>query len=285
MMMFSNPEISGSIPTPRSNTGATRPVTEATPRVGSYIPDSSRSRVDFPAPLCPTSPTRSPSSSDIVMSRNASMTTTLDSLRPMAPPALPRNVFFSDRVFASKIGNSTHALWVDMCGCKGRVTGSLQILTGPRLRSAARDAHAGRQCALPHLLQLLTGRHLLGEQRGLDAVEQALQPADQLGLRDTQFGVRRNAFLRERQREPLELLTQFRRQAVLELANAGAVDFAQPVAAGVVKRCGAHFLQQLLDHGADSNELRRLLVQIGKRLTGVLFGQHAWLASVDFDII
>ena len=52
----------------------------------------------------------------MVMSRNASMTTTLDSLRPMAPPALPRNAFFSERVFASKIGNSTHALWVSMCG-------------------------------------------------------------------------------------------------------------------------------------------------------------------------
>ena len=76
----------------------------------------------MPAPLWPTSPTRSPSSSDIVMSRNASMTTTLDSLRPMAPPALPRNAFFSERDLASKIGNSTHALWVSMWGCDGRVT-------------------------------------------------------------------------------------------------------------------------------------------------------------------
>ena len=33
--MFSKPEISGSMPTPRSNTGATRPVTVADPRVGS----------------------------------------------------------------------------------------------------------------------------------------------------------------------------------------------------------------------------------------------------------
>ena len=52
----------------------------------------------------------------MVMSRSASMTTTLDSLRPIVPPALPRNAFFSERVFASKIGNSTHALWVSMCG-------------------------------------------------------------------------------------------------------------------------------------------------------------------------
>src|SRR5689334_9701193 len=209
MMMFSKPDISGSMPTPRSKIGATRPVTVATPRVGSYIPDSSRNSVDLPAPLCPTSPTRSPSSSDIVMSRNASMTTTLDSLRPIAPPALPRNTFFSERVFASKIGNSTQALWVEMCGCEGRVTRSLQILPGPRLRSAALYAYAGRQRALPHLLQLLTSRHLLGEQGGLDAVEQAFEPADQLGLCDPQFRVRRNAFVGEREREPLELLPQF----------------------------------------------------------------------------
>ena len=65
-------------------------------------------------------------------------------------------------------------------------------------------------------------RHLLREQRGLDAVEQALQPADQLRLRDAQFGVGRDAVLGERQREPIELLAQLRRQPVLEFADAGA---------------------------------------------------------------
>ena len=80
------------------------------------MPDSSRSSVDLPAPLWPTRPTRSPISSDMVMSRSASMTTTLESLRPIVPPALPRNAFFSDRDLASKIGNSTQAFWVWMCG-------------------------------------------------------------------------------------------------------------------------------------------------------------------------
>ena len=45
----------------------------------------------------------------MVMSRNASMTDDVGLLRPMVPPALPRNAFFSERDFASKIGNSTHA--------------------------------------------------------------------------------------------------------------------------------------------------------------------------------
>jgi len=40
------------------------------------------------------------------------MTTTLEVLVPIAPPALPRNAFLSDRALASKIGNSTHALFV-----------------------------------------------------------------------------------------------------------------------------------------------------------------------------
>ena len=57
------------------------------------------------------------------------------------------------------------------------------------------------------ILQLLLGRHLLCEQRGLDAVEQALQPADQLCLGDAQLGVRRRRRA-ERQRDPVELLDQ-----------------------------------------------------------------------------
>lgn len=58
----------------------------------------------------------------MVMSRNASMTTTLELLRPMVPPALPRTAFFSERDLASKIGNSTHALCVWIWGWCGSDT-------------------------------------------------------------------------------------------------------------------------------------------------------------------
>ncbi len=51
------------------------------------------------------------------MSFRASTTTTSELLRPMAPPALPRNAFFIDRDFASKIGKSTQALCVEMFTC------------------------------------------------------------------------------------------------------------------------------------------------------------------------
>src|SRR3954447_14514646 len=72
------------------------------------MPDMSRSSVDLPAPLCPTSATRSPLRRDTVMSRRASMMGTLEPV-PILPPARPSTAFFSDRVLASKIGKSTAA--------------------------------------------------------------------------------------------------------------------------------------------------------------------------------
>src|SRR5690625_2948538 len=167
------------------------------------MPESSRSRVDFPAPLWPTRPTRSPIDSDMVMSRSASTTTTLELLRPIAPPALPRNAFFNDRDLASKMGNSTQASWVSMRGSVAD-NGVLQVLAGAGVAVPAVAARggAGRQRAVAHLLQLCAGGHLLGEQRGLDAVEQPLQPAHQLGLGDAQLGVRGGGVLAQRQRQP-----------------------------------------------------------------------------------
>jgi hypothetical protein len=201
----------------------------------------------------------------MVMSRNASMTTTLELLRPMVPPALPRTAFFNERDLASKMGNSTHASRVSICGLCGLDT-AYRYCPVPEMVAVAvaRLARSGRQRALAHLLQLRAGGHLLGEQRGLDAVEQPFQPADQLRLGDAQLGVRRHGTLGERQGEAIEFVAQFRRQTVLELADAGGVDLAQPVAAGFVERCRAHFLEQLLDHGADAHHLGGLLDQVGQ---------------------
>lgn len=125
-------------------------------------------------------------------------------------------------------------------------------------------AHRRRgQRALAHLFQLGTRGHLLGEQRGLDAVEQPFQPADQLGLGDSQLGIGGHRVLGERQGQPLEFLAQLGRQAVLQLADRGAVDVAEAVAAGVVQRRGLDLLQQLFDHGADPHHLRGLFDQVG----------------------
>ena len=64
--------------------------------------------------------------------------------------------------------------------------------------------HAGGQCAAAHLLELRAGRHLLGEQGRLDAVEQPLEPTDQLRLRDAKLRLGRR-LARERQRDLGEL--------------------------------------------------------------------------------
>src|SRR5712671_2081537 len=55
----------------------------------------------------------------------------------------------------------------------------LEVVAG---RAPARSGFEG--AALAHLLELLLGLHLLREQRRLDAVEEAFEPADELGLRD-----------------------------------------------------------------------------------------------------
>src|SRR5919206_1899674 len=78
------------------------------------MPDSSRSRVDLPAPLWPTSASRSPSSRCRLMFRRASMTTTLRSLAATLPPTTPSTVCFSERDLASKMGKSTLALRTSM---------------------------------------------------------------------------------------------------------------------------------------------------------------------------
>ena len=69
---------------------------------------------------------------------------------------------------------------------------------GRDLSPAGPAGHRARW-QLAHLLELLAGGDLLGEQRGLDAVEQALEPADELGLGDPQLALGRDLAVLERQ--------------------------------------------------------------------------------------
>jgi len=66
--------------------------------------------------------------------------------------------------------------------------------------------HESRGERAAHLLELRACSHLLCEQRGLDAVEESFEPADQLRLGDAQFGLARRGVVRERQREPFKLI-------------------------------------------------------------------------------
>ena len=111
------------------------------------------------------------------------------------------------------------AWWASPCGCGG-----------PWPWPAARRERAA------HLLELGARGHLLGVDRGLDAVEEALEPAHELGLGDPQLALGGRALLGEGEREPLELLDQLGGQARLELLDRGGVDVLEAVAAGLVER-------------------------------------------------
>src|SRR4051794_1557544 len=82
---------------------------------------------------------------------------------------------------------------------------------------------SGRQLA-PHLLELLAGLHLLREQRRLDAVEQALEPPDELSLSDPQLRVARRRVTRERRGQAGQFLAQIRRERLGELLDRGLED-------------------------------------------------------------
>src|SRR3954465_728589 len=63
---------------------------------------------------------------------------------------------------------------------------ALEVLAGRvrRLRTLARRGPATRESAAAELLELSARGGLLSEHRGLDAVEEALEPSDELCLRD-----------------------------------------------------------------------------------------------------
>ena len=138
-----------------------------------------------------------------------------------------------------------------------------------------------------HLLQLGAGGHLLGEQRGLDAVEQPFEPADELRVGDAELGLAGGGLgVGERQRDALQLLDQLRREAVLELLDRTLVDLRQARAAGLVEGGLTDLLEQLPDHAADAHDLGRLLDHLGDRaLLRLAFfagrGGHAVLADDD----
>src|SRR4051794_40460229 len=97
--------------------------------------------------------------------------------------------------------------WCDS-GVDCSATRPLQVGAGTHITAGSgRRSGAGRQLA-PHPLELLAGGHLLGEERRLDAVEQALQPAHELGLGDPQLHLGGRASLAEGEGQAAQLLLQ-----------------------------------------------------------------------------
>ena len=86
------------------------------------------------------------------------------------------------------------------------------------------------------------------DQRGLDAVEETLQPPDELGLGNAQLRIARRGPGPEGQRQPVEFIDEFGREAVLEFGDGALVDLGEPRASGLVQRGAADLVQQLLNH-------------------------------------
>ena len=146
------------------------------------------------------------------------------------------------------------------------VAGLPAVRTGP-LRGRCPECSGGagpwpgRQLAAD-LLELLAGGHLLGEERRLDAVEEALEPAHELRLGDPQLGLARR--VARRTAGPAGRARRGGRATAPPPARAPSlVDVPEPLAAGLVERGRAHLVEQLLDHRADPHHLRRLLDRLG----------------------
>src|SRR6056300_514919 len=65
---------------------------------------------------------------------------------------------------------------------------------------------------LPNLIELLPSGELLGEEGCLDAVEEALEPADELRLRHTELTLRRDLPVLEGQRQDAQFVLEIGRQ-------------------------------------------------------------------------
>ena len=77
-------------------------------------------------------------------------------------------------------------------------------------------------------------------------MEEAFEPADELGLRDAQLRSRGRAVLRvEGQIEAFELVDELGRQALFELFDGATVDLREPLAPLLVELGAADLFEQL----------------------------------------
>src|SRR5664280_1017353 len=150
---------------------------------------------------------------------------------------------------------------------------------GPGGRRAGSEVGAGstygriaaaRQRSLAHLVELGTGGDLLGHQGGLDPVEEALEPTDQLCMGDPELGIRRSGGV-EGDRDAVQLRSQVGRQPVGQFPDRLLVDLAEPDPTGLVEWCLAHLVEQLLDHRPDAQQLGRPLDGLVLQLFALAF--------------
>ena len=143
----------------------------------------------------------------------------------MVPPALPRKAFFSERDFASKIGNSTHASRVSMYGSPQQVS----VTTSARGTARCPEARPPRCPGLPTPGGSAPWRICSSWARAAIcwANSAVWMPWNSPSSQPTSCAcaMRSSAsdgidVVGERQGEPLEFVAQFRRQALFEFADA-----------------------------------------------------------------
>src|SRR5436309_1557128 len=100
-------------------------------------------------------------------------------------------------------------------------------------------------------------RSHLRDGRGLEPVEEALEPPDDLRLRDEELGVARRVAV-ERDGQSVQLAAEIGRQDLAQLADRTPVDVAQLFARSLIERRATSFGEQLADHRPDPQELARI---------------------------
>src|SRR5690606_19048514 len=148
--------------------------------------------------------------------------------------------------------------WATSSGTVGaaRRAPTASDVAGARTGGGLRTVRALHQLT-PHPLELLAGRHLLGDQRRLDPVEQALEPADQLRLGHAELDLGGHRALGEVEGQLAELRRELGRQGRLELGDRALVDVAQLTPGRLVQRRAAERFEQLLADGPGADDLGR----------------------------
>ena len=115
------------------------------------------------------------------------------------------------------------------------------------------------QLAAAHPGQLLLSGHLLGEQRGLNSLDETLEPTHQLSLGDPKLVGAGGCILGKRQSQTAQFLTQVWRQRGAQLGHRRGVDLPETIPAGLVEGGQADLLEELAHHRAHPHHLGRML--------------------------
>src|SRR4051812_18615641 len=143
-------------------------------------------------------------------------------------------------------------------GCSGEawVVIGLEVRPGRALAGLAAATTDLERLPAAHLLELLLGHRLLGEEGRLDPVEQPLEPADELGLRDAQLRLARRLGA-ERDDHVVQFGLQLGREDVVELLQGPLVDLPQGLTTRVVERRATDLVEHGAHHRGDADQLRR----------------------------